>query len=776
MTNSPMGVEGEGSVTASAECTDRIQPRTDGPVLEETREALETGIGGEDPLPPPVLDGVVEQAERIISRVLGSYERLVAPGEVGPEGSGDASDTAPISDQGATGLLYGKVQSGKTLAMIMTAALAMDNGFRIVIVLTSDNVKLVEQTAGRFSALQGALVRSSDSIGSWMDDPEHAKLALRDKHLVLVTAKNVSRLSAFCQFLAAIGATEHPALILDDEADQASLDTNTRKRAKAENDGDLTTLAPSKIFDWTNGDGTTVQKNGKRIDSSIRAALPHHVYLQVTATPYALLLQNMDSLLRPTFTELLEPGEGYVGGDFFFSSESFQEGKATPLVFVDESEAEELLKGRSASHSVPEGLDLALGTFLAAATAQAMARPKMKFAAQNFLVHTSAKKAEHNVAADCIRARLGLIYELSQTGERPQVLNHFLMAGIAELSRTVEQPPSLDDVLKFLKKRFHDREVLVVNSDKDAAKFGPRLNFIVGGNILGRGLTIKNLLVTYYLRSAKVAQMDTMLQHARMFGYRAADKNYLRAFLPELQAARFARIQRTESELREALEVSDQRAVTVEVEKGLRATRLGVLDPYNVEAYRPGEHLYPTMPLIHRRPGGVDDLQKSEKAHQAAFARFKETFLSPDDIGELFGSRGKLAPEMRKRGTSVGEVIEALSWLPVPASEGERGASWAPRVLRVLLEAAAQRLGEKAYVYCRSAKRQTITEGMLSSQELKLLRGWEHPVLCVFWDDSRDYEKRKGNLKRVVFPYLFPEIVMPMSLPGRVVNVDGLSD
>jgi hypothetical protein len=71
--------------------------------------------------------------------------------------------------------------------------------------------------------------------------------------------------------------------------------------------------------------------------------------------------------------------------------------------------------------------------------------------------------------------------------------------------------------------------VPIVNSANSPVDFGRQLNFIVGGNILGRGLTIDNLLVTYYLRRAKVSQMDTVLQHARMFGYRQPLMPYTRS-------------------------------------------------------------------------------------------------------------------------------------------------------------------------------------------------------------------------------------------------------
>ena len=97
-----------------------------------------------------------------------------------------------------------------------------------------------------------------------------------------------------------------------------------------------------------------------------------------------------------------------------------------------------------------------------------------------------------------------------------------LEKGYRELGRTLDALPPFDAVIADLRQRLPRRQVITVNSDGAAADFSRGINFIVGGNILGRGLTIENLLVTYYLRSAKISQMDTMLQHARMFGYRFA--------------------------------------------------------------------------------------------------------------------------------------------------------------------------------------------------------------------------------------------------------------
>src|SRR5207237_3561079 len=107
------------------------------------------------------------------------------------------------------------------------------------------------------------------------------------------------------------------------------------------------------------------------------------------------------------------------------------------------------------------------------------------------------------------------------------------------LRGTLSELPPLAEIVEQIRQRLPGRAVPVVNSANSPVDFGRSLNFIVGGNILGRGLTIENLLVTYYLRRAKTSQMDTVLQHARMFGYRQLLMPYTRVFLPDSLAATF---------------------------------------------------------------------------------------------------------------------------------------------------------------------------------------------------------------------------------------------
>jgi hypothetical protein len=150
------------------------------------------------------------------------------------------------------GLVVGAVQSGKTASMIGVAAVALDHGYRIVVVLAGTKDDLREQTARRFNT---QLLRQSDAIpGSaattmgtakgkgplggfalpyTIDANKYSHLQLRieqalqsEEPCVLVVKKNATTLRDLREVLhwtyARYGADNVPTLILDDECDDAS--------------------------------------------------------------------------------------------------------------------------------------------------------------------------------------------------------------------------------------------------------------------------------------------------------------------------------------------------------------------------------------------------------------------------------------------------------------------------------------------------------------------------------------------------------------------------
>lgn len=704
----------------------RVEMETDGPCLSGTLEQLQVGVAAK-PMPEAALAKVRADALGLLSKVLDSYGTQVASGEVGVGGTAVASD-APIIGRAPTGLLYGRVQSGKTVAMITFCAAAIDNGFRVIVVLTSDFVKLVEQTADRFAALDGPLVKNVLQSDTWIDDSEHVRKHIGKHGVVFICTKNQQRLSFLVEFLNAIGAAGYPALVLDDEADQATLDTTVQARSSGRKNAPT---QPSAIH------RKTVQDDEGQ---SIRQTLKHHVFVQVTATPYALLLQNVDSELRPTFTHLLEPGAGYTGGEAFFDVPHVEQG-APPFVAVDEDESLHIEGDPDAGP--PLGLQQALAFFLVAAGAQNVQDPSSRTSGQNFLCHTSQRTTEHARVADLIRSYLNRLSDDLEGDRSSSETVMRLHWGYDELKRTMAAAPTFEEILDRVKKRLPRREVPIVNSANSPVDFGRQLNFIVGGNILGRGLTIDNLLVTYYLRRAKVSQMDTVLQHARMFGYRQALMPYTRVFLPDSLGARFHFIHNAEQSLRRQLAGTGGVArVTVETMSSLRATRLNVLDTRHLAAYEPGGHIYPGAPDLGRR--ALERGAQVEAAVTKAFGgTLRESVFEPVHLSQL------------------------MSLLDVLPFDEDLANMWDPLMLRRVLERVSARYADRGYIFYRPMKRRkpTLPTGALSGDELREARNQTGPVLCVFRDDGRGLTTKTSGKE-----YWYPSLVLPSDMPTQVFN------
>lgn len=694
----------------------------DGRVLKGTLSNLKEGVGAR-PMSEAAIAKVRTDAIGLLEKVVRIYSAEVAPGEVGAESTGKATAKAPLKKGGPTGLLYGRVQSGKTVAMITFTAAAIDNGFKVIVVLTSDNVKLVSQTADRFAALDGALIRNSNTAEQWGGDAEHIKKHIEECGVVFICTKNQQRLTALVDFLAEIGAAGYPSLVLDDEADQATLDTTVAAR-KA---GRKPETERSAIHEITVNSST---------GHSIRQTLRHHVFIQVTATPYALLLQNLDSELRPSFTHLIEPGAGYTGGEAFFDAK-FVQNQVPPLVFVPKGESEKF--GKKLAHP-PEGLQRAIAFFLVASGSQSILDPAARSSSQNFLCHTSQKTTEHEQLATLIRDHLTTISdELRVPGTTETLMR--LQYAYDELEKTLTNRPPLDEVIGRIKARLPRRQVPIVNSANGSVEFGRELNFIVGGNILGRGLTIENLLVTYYLRRAKISQMDTVLQHARMYGYRESLMPYTRVYLPEDLAGRFYFLHTAEQNLRRQLSQEGALSrITVETLTDLRATRLNVLDTSNLTAFGPGQHIFPGEPALDPK-----SLSKT-KVIEEELKRVLD--------GEPPNTFVPVEPEV---------FMKLLHLIPYDESFAN---SWDPEMFERVLRR-VKGIWDRGYVYWRTMSRgrksEVLTSGAFSGDELARARAQPGPVLACFKDDGAYLTNNK--------PFWYPSFVFPSKMPTQVFNL-----
>lgn len=184
------------------------------------------------------------------------------------------------------GLLFGNVQSGKTGQMFGVISKAADLGFSVFLLLTTDNIVLQQQTIDRVKADLPDYCICGEN-----DDSIFLQNELMQA-VIIVIKKNVRVLRKWSNVFASTGFMRgNPLFIIDDEADAASLNTLVNKNKQS---------SVNKFLDKIKNESSC------------------SIYLQVTGTPQALYLQTQTSGWQPMFTYYFKPGDGYLGGDFFF--------------------------------------------------------------------------------------------------------------------------------------------------------------------------------------------------------------------------------------------------------------------------------------------------------------------------------------------------------------------------------------------------------------------------------------------------------------------------
>jgi hypothetical protein len=469
------------------------------------------------------------------------------------------------------GLIYGLVQSGKTGVLTATGAMGADEGYRTIIILTSDIDPLYLQTLGRVQeAFPGIDILGKGDIR----DPVAFSQRIKSNACAIVVTKNANILGTLIQNFKTAKVKGLSCLLIDDEADQASLNTRARK-----------------------ADGSQSAING--LISEIRSFFQKNTYLQVTATPQSLFLQEADHPFRPKFTVLSHPGKDYVGGDDFFGEDS-------PLIKTFElQEIGVLLPGAQPNPAlnIPSSLLQALDMFMVAATYKRLSDVDQNCA---FLCHVSTKTADHEHIVNLLRKyKIELAQQLKnnddKTLSRLQKAFKDLAATHEGLAKTSFK--KLVEAIAFLSAGI---AVKLVNgdTDEDVAVRSP-YNLFVGGSKLGRGVTIRNLLVSYYGRNPRLPQADTVLQHARMYGYRRKDIGLLRLFLPPELLQVFRAINRMEKSLRELIAKKPSEEFRgIYVEGGVSPTRRAVIAPGTLGVYTAGSNYNPAQVL---RDSTVED-------------------------------------------------------------------------------------------------------------------------------------------------------------------------
>lgn len=488
-----------------------------------------------------------------------------------------ANPESPIA-YASRGLVMGYVQSGKTANFTGVVARSADAGYRLIIVLAGTWNILRNQTQRRFDKeLLGKQLLKNDETYTqnpppdWAEFLEHdgdptelghyawqrltrpdidfkrLKAAIdnleferKDKSApiyastnlhalpvkLLVVKKHPGILANLVKDLGLIRTrlTDIPTLIIDDESDQAGLNTIDPKKAAAD-----------KKRPPTN----------ERIVQLLRL-FPRGQYVGYTATPYANALVNPndpEDLFPRDFIVSLDRARGYMGvSDFFDPASNYKDldkddFSQPEIAFIRRvenlhGEDNEDLKRALRSYLLAGGLKLYRNSV------DSSRYKSSYFKHHTMLVHTSQLKGEHlslvarleSLWGQCaFNSARGLAdlenlwnedYSKVSSADGKEIMPaHFseLIPYLSESIKRIEKGPSA---------------ILVVNSDSPSAPDFSEdsvWKIVVGGNKLSRGYTIEGLTVSYYRRVAGTA--DTLMQMGRWFGFRPGYRDLVRVFL-----------------------------------------------------------------------------------------------------------------------------------------------------------------------------------------------------------------------------------------------------
>jgi Z1 domain len=455
------------------------------------------------------------------------------------------------------GLVVGYVQSGKTANYSAVIAKAADAGYRLFIVLSGVTNLLRAQTQRR---LEGELVEPNKS--SWCPltsitqdflagagDNAEALLSrepdLRVLGVIKKNAKVMRRLLKWLLTASPLVLGSCPVLIIDDEADQATVNASGLVNS------------PTAI-------------NGLLME--ILAALPKAAYVGYTATPFANMFIDpvpAEDLYPRDFIVALPRPEGHFGTERIFGRErlSWDEPESSfnglDIIRIVPDEEVKYLKPHGIKDKddfIPEltpSLTAAIQYFLLASAVRVVRGDGDSHS--SMLIHTSVYPVVHGKFKPLIekyltglagRLRSGdpeLLRDLGELWEEEQTLVPSDEAG--------ERPVSFGELQPYLLPVL-ERVVVVMENSRSLKRlvYGDigQVQIIIGGNILARGLTLEGLAVSFFIRAASA--YDTLLQMGRWFGYRAGYADLPRIWMTAELRDYFFDMATVEQEIRNDIE------------------------------------------------------------------------------------------------------------------------------------------------------------------------------------------------------------------------------
>lgn len=485
------------------------------------------------------------------------------------------------------GLVIGDVQSGKTANYTDLINKSIDAGYKLIIVLAGVHNDLRAQTQTRLDkevlGYETSLLKdeAKKSIGVGKIDPRVIDVEAltrndhngdlksqsgfifldnRTKPIIAIVKKNTTVLNKLLQIVEDTKSTKGlsqidiPTLIIDDEVDQASVNTK-----KPEYD-------PTKI----NGLIRKIVNSCKRVS-----------YVGYTATPYANILINYDpredideeygeDLFPKDFIIVLPSSPQYCGVKEFFGDSNDPNDDLIITVedecdLVDERVTKDGLLRFTAQDEITfltKSLKDAIDDFIVASAVRRSREGKVH---NGMMIHLTAKKKPATSLKDLVEDRVEeLIQKFKYDYNSSEKYQNIWEMRFKEKSIERGFHDKWEDIEKELEYVFNLLKVKLLNGDSsdviDYSISDESAIIAVGGNKLSRGITIEGLTISYYLRTPNA--YDTAMQMGRWFGYK---KNYIdlcRIYTKSQMVGDFIHIFDSNLELRKDIDLMNVRDLT----------------------------------------------------------------------------------------------------------------------------------------------------------------------------------------------------------------------
>jgi hypothetical protein len=492
------------------------------------------------------------------------------------------------------GLLLGDIQSGKTSNYLALCNKAADAGYKIIILLTGTIESLRKQTQERvdsgFVGLNSRNVLQKNPekkfIGVGNIDSNRTALPFTDiisdfnsqklqalnftikgmpEPVILVLKKNKSILENLAIWLSTrntshLGAKiDLPLLLIDDEADNASVNTNKP------------------------------DTNPTAINNAIVEVLrlfERSSYVAVTATPFANIFIDPDldkgsdefNLFPSDFIYSLSAPTNYIGASKIFSddSEYAESLEAIDDVIIDVEKGEYVFKSKARSNHIvqylPKSLKTALKYFLIVNVAIDLIGNKKSHRSMliNVSQYVNVQNQVFDMVLEYIKRFQTKIHAYSKLGESKakecveicELIDLWNSFGLNTKTGVSE-----NDFLNILNESVAPIQIRLVNQ-KAKEKGVERLDYepykenglrviAVGGNSLSRGLTLEGLCVSYFDRNSQM--YDTLMQMGRWFGYRKGYEKLFKIWMEPTAMEWYQYISDATTELKD--EISEMRRI-----------------------------------------------------------------------------------------------------------------------------------------------------------------------------------------------------------------------